>query len=98
RTVMITSDQTPTATADANRLGLSRHGSLNVLEAHELISPESGSREGLLREVNVFAGLAPEMKLAAVRALQANGDITAVTGDGVNDGPALRAADVGVVM
>ncbi|MDP8924106.1 MAG: cation-transporting P-type ATPase, partial [Chloroflexota bacterium] len=98
RTVMITGDQALTATAVAKELGLSRRGSLNVLEAGDLASLESGALQGLVRDVGIFAKVAPEMKLEVVRALQANGEVAAMTGDGVNDGPALRAADVGVAM
>jgi Ca2+-transporting ATPase len=98
RTVMITGDQALTATAVARELGLSRRGQLNVLEAGDLAALDSEALRGLVHDVNIFARVAPEMKLAVVRALQANGEVAAMTGDGVNDGPALRAADVGVAM
>jgi Ca2+-transporting ATPase len=98
RTVMITGDQALTATAVARELGLSRRGSLHVLEAGDLAMLQPEALRGLVRDVGIFARVAPEMKLEVVRALQANGEVTAMTGDGVNDGPALRAADVGVAM
>ena len=98
RTVMITGDQALTAVAVARELGLSRSGSLNVLEAGDLASLNGDALRGLVRDVGIFARVAPEMKLAVVRAFQANGKVVAMTGDGVNDGPALRAADVGVGM
>jgi len=98
RTVMITGDQALTATAVAQELGLARDGSLHVLEAGDLSGLGGDALHGLVRDVVVFARVPPEMKLEVVRALQANGNVVAMTGDGVNDGPALRAADVGVAM
>ena len=98
RTVMITGDQALTATAVARELGLSRRGQLNVLEAGDLSMLDGEALRGLVRDIHIFARVAPEMKLAVVRAIQANGEVAAMTGDGVNDAPALRAADVGVAM
>ncbi len=98
RTIMITGDQAPTAVAVARELGLSRSGSLTTVEADELRTADPQRLREIVREVGIFARVPPELKLAVVRALQANGNIVAMTGDGVNDAPALRAADVGVAM
>ena len=98
RTVMITGDQALTATAVARELGLSREARCKVLEAGDLhVAGRRGAAWPRSRR-RIFARVPPEMKLEVVRALQANGKVVAMTGDGVNDGPALRAADVGVAM
>ena len=98
RAVMITGDQGLTAVAVGRTLGLLREGHVRVLEAGELARLDANTMRGVVREVDVFARVAPAQKYEIVRALQAGGDIVAMTGDGVNDGPALKAADIGVAM
>jgi Ca2+-transporting ATPase len=98
RTVLITGDQARTAVAVGHELGLARNGHLRVLEAAELATMHEDVLRGVVREVDVFARVAPAHKYRIVRALQANGEVVAMTGDGVNDGPALKAADTGLAM
>ena len=98
KTAIITGDQARTAAAIAAQLRLAGNGTLNVMEASELdqVAPEClASRVG---DVNVFARVSPSQKLQVVQALQRAGRAVAMTGDGINDGPALRCADVGVAM
>jgi Ca2+-transporting ATPase len=95
---MITGDQGLTAVAVGRMLGLLRNGQVRVLEAGELAHLNSEALRGVVREVDVFARVAPAQKYEIVRALQAGGEVVAMTGDGVNDGPALKAADIGVAM
>jgi Ca2+-transporting ATPase len=98
RPVMITGDQGLTAVAVGRALGLHRQGHMSVLEAGELARLDANAMRGVVREVDLFARVAPAQKYEIVRALQAGGDVVAMTGDGVNDGPALKAADIGVAM
>jgi Ca2+-transporting ATPase len=97
RTIMITGDHPRTAARIASSLGIVHDGSPVVtgLELDRL--DETGFRQAT-RQTSVFARVAPEHKLRIVDALQADGAIVAMTGDGVNDAPALKSADIGIAM
>ncbi len=97
-TIMITGDQSATAFAIGKELGLSGDKPLQVLESHKLDEMDPDLLAGLVRNVHVFARVSPAHKLKIVRALQEAGLVVAMTGDGINDGPALKAADIGVAM
>lgn len=95
RVVMITGDSPVTARSIADQAGLPPGP---VLSGHELEELTPQVLAASLREVSVFARVMPQQKLQLVRALQAAGEVVAMTGDGVNDAPALKAADIGVAM
>ena len=97
-TVMITGDQSATAQAIGQELGLSGDKPLQVLESSKLDEMDSELLAGLVKNVHVFARVSPANKLQIVQALQDAGKVVAMTGDGINDGPALKAADIGVAM
>jgi Ca2+-transporting ATPase len=96
RTVMITGDHKLTAVAIAKELGMMH--SDKVLTGVELDSINDAEFERVVSEVSVYARVSPEHKLRIVKALKKNGEIVAMTGDGVNDAPALKQADIGVAM
>lgn len=98
RTIMLTGDQSATARAVADSLALSRSGSLPVVEAGALLDLDERQIGELALRTSVFARVSPADKLRIVRGLQAVGRRVAMIGDGVNDGPALRASAVGVAM
>jgi Ca2+-transporting ATPase len=97
RPVMITGDHPLTAAAIARRVGL-LDGDARVLTGAELAELDDPAFEALVDEVVVYARTSPEQKVRIVAALQGHGEVVAMTGDGVNDAPALRLADIGVAM
>ncbi|MGO4121742.1 cation-translocating P-type ATPase [Arthrobacter sp. YAF16] len=96
RTVMITGDYPGTALAIAREIGLD-HGA-GVITGPELEAMADDELARRIRTVSVFARMVPEQKLRLIRALKVNGEVVGMTGDGVNDAPALRAADIGIAM
>ena len=96
RTVMVTGDYPGTAMAIAREIGLDHAD--RCITGPELATMTDEELAGRIREVSVFARMVPEQKLQLIRALKANGDVVGMTGDGVNDAPALRAADIGIAM
>ena len=97
-TVMITGDQSPTAFAIGNELNLSKGEQLQILDSTHLADVNPDVMKALCERVHVFSRVSPAHKLQIVQALQSAGKIVAMTGDGINDGPALKAADIGVAM
>jgi P-type Ca2+ transporter type 2C len=97
RTVMITGDHAVTAVAIARRLGLST-GEPGVLTGREIELMSAADLAEKVRTVSVFARVSPQQKLTIAKALIANGEVLAITGDGVNDAPALKVAHIGVAM
>lgn len=93
---MITGDHAGTAVAIARQLGLENPG--NILTGHDIDLLDDDLLRGRVQSTSVFARTSPEHKLRLVMALQAEGAVVAMTGDGVNDAPALKRADVGVAM
>ena len=98
RMVMITGDYGLTAESLARRVGLLTTPNPRILTGAELDDMSDQELQAILLEEVIFARMAPEHKLRLVAAFQAQGDVVAVSGDGVNDAPALRKADVGVAM
>ena len=97
RTVMITGDHAATARAIGEELDIYRPGDL-VVTGEELEEMDDAALDDAVRRASVFARVSPYHKLRIVRALKHDGEVTAMTGDGVNDAPALKAADIGVAM
>ncbi|WP_026732802.1 HAD-IC family P-type ATPase [Fischerella sp. PCC 9605] len=95
---MITGDHAVTAQAIARRMGINKNGSVLAFTGAELAQMDKQELAHVAEEGVVFARVAPEQKLRLVEALQSKGEIVAMTGDGVNDAPALKQADIGIAM
>ena len=101
RTVMITGDQQPTAIEIARQLGIDRDldgRALRTIHGRELTGLDAAGWGRVVADAAVYARVSPEHKLQIVEALQQQGHIVAMTGDGVNDAPALKKADIGIAM
>lgn len=96
RVVMITGDYPATAISIAHEIGLAPQS--RVITGPEMDTLSDEALAACIGEVNVFARVVPAQKLRIVRALQGRGEVVAMTGDGVNDAPALKAADIGIAM
>jgi len=96
RVIMITGDYPATAQSIAQQIGLQHPD--RVITGSELQALSAAALQERIPTTNVFARIVPEQKLRIIQALKARGEIVAMTGDGVNDAPALKAADIGVAM
>jgi Ca2+-transporting ATPase len=97
RAVMITGDHITTASAIAKEMGIIKEDS-EAMEGAKINDYSEEEFKEIVKGVSVFARVSPEHKVKIVQAIRANGDVAAMTGDGVNDAPALKQADIGVAM
>jgi P-type Ca2+ transporter type 2C len=97
-TIMITGDQSATAYAIGKTLDLSHGRQMEILDSTRLDQLDPAVLTALAQRVHVFARVSPAHKLQIVQALQRAGKVVAMTGDGINDGPALKAADIGIAL
>ena len=93
---MITGDYVETAVAIAGQIQLDHNS--EVLTGQEVLALSKEDLQQKVEKVNIYARMFPEAKLKVIEALKANGEVVAMTGDGVNDGPALKAAHIGIAM
>lgn len=98
RTIMVTGDHKLTAKAIADNLAISENREAQVMTGNEWALLSELEQQKAVATIDVFARVAPQHKLSIVKALQRNGEIVGMTGDGVNDAPAVKEADIGISM
>lgn len=98
KTVMVTGDQSATAYAIGKELSLNGGGHLEILDSSHLERIDPQVLSSLVQKIDIFARVSPANKLQIVQGLQRAERVVAMTGDGINDGPALKAADIGIAM
>lgn len=98
RPVIVTGDQATTALSVGKKLGLGNRKAISVIESTRLESASPHEFSQIAGHADIFARVSPAHKLRIVQALQRSGNIVAMTGDGINDGPALKTANVGIAM
>lgn len=100
RVIMVTGDQGPTAAAIAHETGITAEESPDYIHSSDLKDPDEmdDTEKNKVLDTNIFARVSPEQKLQLIKMIQKNGFTVAMTGDGVNDAPALKKADIGVAM
>jgi len=100
RVIMVTGDQAPTARYVARAVGIVAEADASVVLGRDLRAPAelSGAEAEAMRRANIFARVSPQQKLDLIALHQQTGEIVAMTGDGINDAPALKKADIGVAM
>ena len=98
QTIMITGDHAQTAEAIAREIGFMQAGIERVIVGSELNAMSDEELQSAVKETSVFARVVPEHKLRIINALKANGEVAAMTGDGINDAPAIKSADIGIAM
>ncbi|MDD1767573.1 MAG: HAD-IC family P-type ATPase, partial [Methanomassiliicoccales archaeon] len=98
RVIMITGDHELTAKAIAKEMGIAAADNVQSMSGRELEKISTEELAERVKKINVFARVAPEHKVKIVEALKKNGEVVAMTGDGVNDAPALKRADIGIAM
>jgi len=98
KTIMITGDQTATARAVGEELNINGQEQLSIVDCAQIMDYDKNAFLSLVEKAHIFSKVSPAYKLHIIKALQQSGKTVAMAGDGINDGPALKVADIGIAM